>query len=238
LLLIFSACEKNEIVPANLDQEMTPFEVTDNIALKMINEAVAYSSMGMLFDLRKGAEMAFKHVSRPLKASSCGDVYTTSVTQDSPGVYGFDSDFHFEILCGQYWAIKTKLSSSYVKPDYITSEMGFTGLVAYGEWTIKKIAENVDAYPLDGYYIRKGVLRYGPQTHERYNYYLRINIDDLNILALNHELGGAKTATFDLQVTYWSATGEEEKDFVEGTILFNTNGMFFVEIGDHSNVST
>lgn len=238
LLLIFTACEKNEIIPANLNQEMTPFEISDNTALEMVNEAVAYSSIGMLFDIRKGAEVAFEHFTDPSKASRCGKVYTSNLSQAySYRLLGFDSDFHVEILCSPSWSIEAMKVSTHVKPDYSISDTEFAGVEAFGKWTIHRVAENVGAYPLDGYYIRKGAWRYGTQTHERYNYHFRIDIDHWNLLALNYELESPVTATFDLQVTRWTATGEEEKDFVEGVIRFNTNGMFFVEIGDHSNVS-
>lgn len=239
LLLMFTTCEKEDVTPANLNLEKTPFEVSDNTALEMVNEAVAYSSIGMLFDIRKGAEIAFDHFNGLSKASRCGKTYTTNLSQPySYRLLGFESDFHVEILCSEYWELNGLKVSTHVKPDYTATETNFSQVEAFGYWTINGITQNVASYPVSGYYVRNGTLRYGNQTHERYYYHFRIDINDLNLRADNFNFKEAVTAKFKLRVTRWSVAKEEEKDFVEGTILFNTNGMFFVELGDHSNVSS
>lgn len=238
LLLFFTACEKNEIVPADFNLEPTPFEVSDNTTLEMVNEAVAYSSIGMLFDIRKGAEVAFDHLNGPAKASRCGKVFTSNLTQ--PYAYrllGFEGDFHVEILCSYSWSIEGMKVSTHLKPDYVSTETDFSDVEAFGYWTLKNVAINTASYPVSGYYVRNGILRYGTQTHEQYRYHFRMDVDELNLRADNYDFEEPIVATFKLQVTRWSITGEEENDFVDGIVRFNTNGMFFIEIGDHSSVS-
>ncbi len=239
LLLFLTACDKNEIITGNLNPEMPPFEISENTALDMVNEAVAYSSIGMLFDIKKGAEVAFDHLNGPSKASRCGTTFTTNHSQAySYRLLGYESDFHVEILCGPTWSIEEMKVRTHMKPDYSPTEAGYYNVEAFGKWTIHRVAENVNAYPVDGFYIRKGIWRYGLLTHERYNYNFRMDIDGLNIVAANYDFAEAVTATFKLEVSKWSATGEEEKDFVDGIIRFTTNGMFFVEIGSTGNVSS
>jgi hypothetical protein len=237
LLLFFTACEKDDIVPARLYPEMTPFEVSHNTAVKMVNEAVTYSSRGMLFDIRKGAELAFGHFNEPAKASRCGKVYTTNLSEPySDRLLGFEGDVHVEILCSETWSIEGLKVSTHMNPDYASAETGFTAVEGFGYWTIDRVAENLEDYPVSGHYIRNGIFRYGTQTHERYNYHFSIDVDDLNLLAANYNFKEAFTADFELKVTRWSLAGEEDFDLVKGIIHFNTNGMFFVEFSGGGNV--
>jgi hypothetical protein len=255
LLLFFTACEKDNIVPADFNQEMTPFKVAENTALEMVNEAVAYSSIGMLFDIREGAEVAFHCIGKCTKADSycpvesfdpvksnsnrCGEVFTTHLTQPySYRLLGFEGDVHLTFHCTDGWTPDYLALSTHITPDYASSETAFHGVAAYGKWNIYNVSEDIDAYPVTGYYIRNGIFRYGTQTHERYNYHFRIDVDDLNLLAANYNFKEAFTADFELKVTRWSVAGEEDLDFVEGIIHFSTNGMFFVKFSGGGNVSS